>query len=402
MFVYPVGMSLPAIAELVDDLHVAADADELRLAYQVRDKLDARIAVAVAAFEAGALYEDDGAVSMHGWLRAEAGRDPASAARMVTTGRRLDRFPVLRDAVLDGRITGGQLDIVLAGVPARHAARFAEHEAAIVPTLCDLRIDETRKAVDEWRQRADALDDGKAPAERENQLYLSKTLDNRGELKGSFDADATATIATALRVAMTKEFDRPLVERRADALVQVCQHFLDHQRVTSGGRHRPHVNVVIDADDLESGVGGRYLETDQALTPVGLGVLRCDSVLHRLLWSSQSGILDYGRAARQWPVDLYNAIAARDGGCRIPGCDAPPSWCDVHHVVEWEHGGRTSADNVVMACRRHHHLIHRAGYHVKLLPDATVEVTHPDGRVRTSRPRGPAVARSWQRTATAA
>lgn len=385
-------VSVATLAGLVDQLELHADGDELRTAFAVRDRLDARIAVAVAAFEDAGRYEDDGAVSIHGWLRGQTRRDATTAAKTTVTGRKLARLPVLRAAVLDAAISGGQLDIVLAHLPTRHLDRFAAHEADLVPKLAVLDIDRTRAAMDEWKRRADALDDGPPPVERDNQVHLSKTIQNRGELRGSFDSDGTATIAAALRVADSNDFERTLAERRADALLQVCQHFLDHHRTRTGGRHRPHLNVVVDVDG-----NARYLDTDQPVTPAGLGVLGCDSAYHRVLWSATSGILDYGRATRAWPVDLYNAIAARDGGCRIATCDAPPSWCDVHHVVEWEHGGTTSIDNGLMACRRHHRMVHKPGYRLKLLPDGTTELSRPDGTTQTSHPRGVVSPSLWRR-----
>jgi hypothetical protein len=40
----------------------------------------------------------------------------------------------------------------------------------------------------------------------------------------------------------------------------------------------------------------------------------------------------------------------------------------------------------VLLCSRHHHLLHRPGWHTKLLPDATLEITNPTGHIRTSHP----------------
>jgi hypothetical protein len=81
----------------------------------------------------------------------------------------------------------------------------------------------------------------------------------------------------------------------------------------------------------------------------------------------------------------------RDGGCRYPGCVREPAYCDAHHAVFWRHGGTTDASNLVLLCRYHHHLVHERSHHLKLLPDATVHVTTPTGRVLTGRPRAPAV-----------
>ena len=76
----------------------------------------------------------------------------------------------------------------------------------------------------------------------------------------------------------------------------------------------------------------------------------------------------------------------RDRHCRFPGCDRPAHWCEGHHVWFWDHGGPTRIDNLVLLCTRHHHHLHRPGWHAKLLPDATLEITDPRGRVRTTSP----------------
>ena len=120
-------MTLASIAEQVQGLTVLPDADELRMAFAVRDQLDARIALAVADFDDGGGYELDGALTTKSWLVAHAGRDPLSAKKAVDTGRKLKQLPVLRDAALTGAVSGGQLDIILAHVPKRHVRLFAAH-----------------------------------------------------------------------------------------------------------------------------------------------------------------------------------------------------------------------------------------------------------------------------------
>ena len=390
-------MSVVAIAELVERLDIPLDRGEIQAAFAVRDRLDARIAVAVAEYEAAGLHQVDGAISMNGWLRSETGRDAKSAAKVTWTGRKLRALPVLRAAVLDGVVSGGQLDVIVANIPVRHLERFADQEAGLIPMLAELPVDHTRRAMEHWKRLADAIEDGGLPAEHDNELHLSNTLAARSELRGSFDADLTAVVDAALRTAMQNDRSRSVAVRRADALGQICQHFLDHQHDRPGGRHRPHLNVVDLLGGARSGVGGRHVDTDQPVSPAGLGVLKCDSAYHRLLLDGVSGILDYGRATRSWPVDIYNAIVLRDGGCRFGPCDAPPSWCDVHHVLPWEDGGDTSVTNGVMGCRKHHRLVHTPGYAIKLLPDGTTEFTHPDGRTETSHPRGPVLQQLFRR-----
>ncbi len=55
----------------------------------------------------------------------------------------------------------------------------------------------------------------------------------------------------------------------------------------------------------------------------------------------------------------------RDEHCQYPGCRAPVSWCDIHHLDPWEHGGPTDLDNLILLCPYHHHLVHRPDWIVK-------------------------------------
>jgi hypothetical protein len=245
--------------------------------------------------------------------------------------------------------------------------------------------------MDLWRSRADALDPGPEPAERPDRLHASATLGGRGVLNGSLGPDLFALVAAALRVADGKDFELPMPERRAAALGQICQTFLDLQTGFRGGRHRPHVTVTVSAERLAGDPAAPPpvdAGTGLPIGDIGLGVLACDAAWHRLV-HDRGAVLHYGRAARDWPVDLANAIATRDAGCRWPGCAAPASWCDIHHVQPWEAGGATDIDNGVLLCRRHHQLLHaRRGWQLELLPDGTVELTHPTGRTQRSQPKG--------------
>jgi hypothetical protein len=169
--------------------------------------------------------------------------------------------------------------------------------------------------------------------------------------------------------------------------VDVCRFFLDNQRSHAGGRHRPHVNVVVELDDLVAGRGGRLVDGPSLDGPT-LSRLFCDSAVHRVVMSGRSSILDYGTSTRTIPAPLWNALVIRDEHCRFPGCDRPSAWCEGHHVVWVTQGGPTEPANLVLLCSRHHHVLHQPGWHAKLLPDATFEVTDPDGLVRgTSSPR---------------
>ena len=378
------------LREEIEGLEVPLHRDALIEGFALLDMLDARMAVAVGEFEAAGFHALDGAVSMASWLRTCTRRAHPTAQRIAVHGRKLASLPVLRAAFVAGSLTAGQVEVILAHVRRRHVDRFAEHELELVPLLTELSIAELTLVMEDWRAKADALDDEK-PIERDNEVHLSGTIDGRGELRGSVDSDLHALLEAGLRVADSGDRERSLAARRADALATVFQHFLDHQQVALGRRHRPHLNVVMTYEQWAHREfdAARYLDTGQLVSPAQLGVLLCDSTFHRLVTDGASAVLDYGRGTRFWSADLYNAIAVRDQGCRFPGCDRPASWCDVHHVKEWDaDDGPTSIDNGVLLCRRHHRMLHSTGFEAKLLPDGLLEVTFPDGRFQTSWPPG--------------
>jgi hypothetical protein len=64
--------------------------------------------------------------------------------------------------------------------------------------------------------------------------------------------------------------------------------------------------------------------------------------------------LAVGRTSRTATVAQRRALAARDGGCIIPGCAVPAESCKSHHVQDWAAGGPSDIDNLVLLCWAHH------------------------------------------------
>jgi Domain of unknown function (DUF222) len=82
--------------------------------------------------------------------------------------------------------------------------------------------------------------------------------------------------------------------------------------------------------------------------------------------SGNRGILNVGREHRLFTARQRTALAVRDGGCRFPGCQKPPSWTEAHHVEHWVRDrGKTDIANGLLLCRYHHMLIHNNGWEVR-------------------------------------
>ena len=99
-------------------------------------------------------------------------------------------------------------------------------------------------------------------------------------------------------------------------------------------------------------------------------------------FTSLSQPLDLGRTTRIVPPHLRKAVIQRDKKCRFPGCEQPPSVCQVHHLIPWAQGGATALGNLALFCRYHHIIvIHRWGWEITCHPDGTTTATAPDGRI---------------------
>ena len=384
--------TLEGLAAAIDHLDLPVDSAVLTEAFALADRLNAKLLAAVGEHDAAELWRNDGATSMTAWLRHHTRQSGRDAARCARTARRLHALPVTAAAYRDGVLSGGQVQAIVANLKDRTAGLFADHEAKLVPKLAPLPVGDTAVAMQDWARRADAVvgDDPDTP-QPQRSLHLSRVLDGRRELSGSFDPEGGAIIATALRLAQTGDVDgevaRSPAQRRGDALVDVCRWFLDHQQHRRGGRHRPHVNVVATLEDLERRGQGRLLD-GSILDGTTVQRLFCDAGIHRVFVAGRSSILDYGTTTRTVPANLFNALVIRDRRCRFPGCDRPPDWCEAHHVRWVLEGGPTCLDNLTLQCSRHHHLLHSPGWHAKLLPDGTFVVTAPDGRSLEGRPPG--------------
>jgi hypothetical protein len=377
------------LADAIDRLDLPVDNDLLADAFALADRLNAKLVAAVGEHDVAEMWRNEGATSMTAWLRHRAHNTGRDASLCAKTARRLRRLPVTTAAYRQGRLSGGQVQAIVANLSDRTAGLFAQHEVELVPGFAELSVADTATTMQSWARHAEATLDDPDKSEPERSLHVSRILDGRRELRGSFDPEAGSLIETAIRLATTRDVDgepeRNPARRRADALADVCRWFLDHQQDRRGGRHRPHLNLVTTLDDLERRGQGRLID-GTIVDGTTVQRLFCDAGVHRVFVAGRSSILDYGTTTRTVPANLFNALIIRDHHCRFPGCDRPPDWCDAHHVRWVTHGGPTCPENLALQCSRHHHLLHSPGWDAKLLPDATLVITTPHGRTLHSQP----------------
>jgi len=162
-------------------------------------------------------------------------------------------------------------------------------------------------------------------------------------------------------------------QRRADALVLLCE------RARGGDlpRSRPIAGAeVVLPYDLFNGRASAELAGPQCeiegfgpIPRISAERILCDCALGRVVMRGRSQLLDLGRRTRTVPERLRRAITLRDEHCQFPGCRAPASWCDAHHLLHWVHGGETNPENLALLCRRHHVAVHEGGWKLARGPD---------------------------------
>jgi hypothetical protein len=360
------------------------------------NRMAAALTSAVRAADRREAYRRDGAVSMKAWLRGSCRMAPDLATATVSTGRRLEQLPQTAAAFAAGEISAAHARVITRAMTPGRLAKAAEAGVVLDETdgiLADLARatapHETARGVALWVSGVDpdgTLDDA---ADTRRRFSMASGLDGRVHLRGDLDAAGGEYLHTALAALMNG--DRPAgdtrshAERQADALVALARGALDGGSLPDVRGERPHVRVTIDWFALcaargAPGVSGGSLGWAGPINPETARRLACDARVARIITGPDGLPLDVGRAQRSSSAAIRRALEVRDGHCVFTGCDAPPEWCDVHHVVHWAHGGPTSCDNGALLCERHHTACHEGGFGIRRDPGT--------GRWHTYRPDG--------------
>jgi hypothetical protein len=106
--------------------------------------------------------------------------------------------------------------------------------------------------------------------------------------------------------------------------------------------------------------------------------LACDASVVTLIEDPEGEPLNVGRRTRSIPPAIRRALAARDRGCRFPGC-THARYVDGHHIRHWAQGGETSLSNLLTLCRFHHRQVHEGHVTVQVLDDGAVRFITADG-----------------------
>jgi hypothetical protein len=357
-------------------------------------ELEQRMAVfayALAHVRDAGGWADDGSVSMKAWMRNQLRMSDQQAGTWLGQAGLLNRYEHIGEAALDGTLSQGHVAELRRLDRPRYRGLLRDLQRDLVGVVAPLGVADASTACNVWRDRADAvLDDGMPPAEPVRVLSFQRGDDQQLLGRLSLDDAAATEFEQAIDTAITWEGDtdvRSLAQRRADALFDVVAFFNRHHASAGTARHHRQVTLSLDGSSLERPVAV-HAHTGRLVSTACADAALCDCVLHTVLRDPHGVPQGFGRSRYTVPRPLFRQVAARDGGCRFPGCNRPVAYCEAHHVVYWRHGGGTDYGNLVLLCSRHHHLVHRQHLRLDLRPDAELVVAWAGGATRSSQPRG--------------
>jgi hypothetical protein len=306
-----------------------------------------------------------------------------------------------------GTISLAVVDAIRAGLGMPAEGVTADQlETAAEQLLLESRSLAPEKLAARARELRDALDEA-GIADREEQRrerrYLSLTPlpDGMTRVSGLLDPESAAIVVGAIDAITSPrrggprfvdasqeapaDDPRTIPQLFVDALVDIVRVATLADDGTVFGAKRVGVRVHVAERDLRRGAGAAQIEGQTAAVSMATAErLGCDAGLTPILFSFDGQPIDVGRTQRHFTARQRVALAARDGGCRAPGCDRPPAWCEAHHIDEWLHDhGETNVDVGILLCRFHHLLMHnRQGWiervgpsdYRMVLPDKTGEL----------------------------
>jgi hypothetical protein len=338
------------------------------------------------------------------WLVAATGESVGPCRVTLMLAERIQRMVLVKAAFAAGELAESALRQLAETWCEQVAEAFGRDEEMLLRWAQRLSFDDLRVTLATWRLHADPDREERSAQERfdSRKLHLSALLDGMGQLDGVLDPEGFKLVQEAIRdlSARCAQDDRRLEQRRADALVSLARFYLTNGQPTDdnaageqakapGKRRRPKVIGAIPMADLMSGEGAGTIDTGSGrivVSPDTIRRLACDAGFHRLVYAADGTILDFGRQTRTISDPLFEVLAARDHGCRILECPAPPGACDAHHAQHWGDDGETEPDNLPLLCWFHHHLVHEQHWSIKPLGGGHFILIDPAGGEHEMRP----------------
>jgi hypothetical protein len=358
------GLALFNPCSFDDDLLKSAT---LRLQHHV-DRVTVIQAQLLAEIERRKAFLGTGARGAADWLAGKSKSSYGTAKKKSRLGKALGANPDLKDAVDKGDLSPDSAEALSDAVTNRPKNATDDDVKQLIDSVKGADPKEAKEAADLWSQLLSQETEEEAEERRYQARSVRSSLPNDGMVTTTIKLpvlESRIVMNAISHVAgkPTEADSRTTEQRLADGLVGLADAYAKGQ--VNGGREKPTIIITIPVDGFtgDSNEPGYTAQGDRIPAHIVRRMAeRAD--LQRVMMAG-SHILDLGRKVRFATDEQYKALLARDGGCRVVGCHIPGAWCEIDHLVDWEHGGQTNIDSMWLFCGHHHTEKHRPGVRVE-------------------------------------
>jgi len=340
-------------------------------------------------------WQGDGVWTIEAYLAWRCGVSRSTADKIAAVARRADELPDALAAVRAGELSLDQADPI-----ARRCPAWADAQVARLARK--LTVTQIRRLVKKYpwpaaEAEADTADDRPSEPVREVQLEPAEPEspelpggesvtptdvcwygcddDGRWRMWVETDHETGMVIESGIDEARDALFlSGHTAVNGVDALRSIAERSVDS--VSSRDRRdRYRMNIHLDRDGNCTDRLGRVLPDAVAKH------LTCDGLVSPVFFDNGTAV-SVGRSQYLVPERTRRVVEHRDGGCRVPGCDAAHH-LEIHHIVHWDDHGTTDTWNLVALCPHHHRLHHRGRLGIAGNADDPDGVTFTDSTGRT-------------------
>jgi hypothetical protein len=317
---------------------------------------------------------------------------PTDAKRTSNAGRDLTANPTLAGAVTDGTLRPDHANVIADATRDLEPQQAEEVERRLTEAAAEQ--DPTELGRTARRLLAEVAPETAEQAQRRTvqRRYARLSTQSDGSLllnariPAGIDAEVAQTWVDKYRTPDADDEHRTPEQRTCDAMLAGMRAGLDDPCGPTVQGVSPHVTVLVSLADLIAGSGAGEASWSGPILMSEVRRLLRNASLSTVVLDDECLPLEVRKARQQASAGLWRALVARDGGCRMPGCTAPPAWCDVAHAeVPARDGGLLKVANAVLLCRRHHRQVDQPGWSIRIRGPA-ITFHSPGGRTTRAGP----------------
>jgi hypothetical protein len=348
-------------------------------------------------------------------VSAAMNMSPMAASKMVGQAEALDtRLPEVAMLLAMGKTDWRTVALIITRTDLVDGALMPQLDRSMAERIINWQCWSRRRIINAVDAEVQVIDPQAAKERRataDNARHVNVTAQPNGmaQIHGALPATAAAVVdkrLSEMAVSVCTHDSRTIAQRRADALLALsegralacnCNRADCPTLIIDESPALPRfvINVIASQQTLDGC-------SDQPGYLEGYGVIDADQVRQlaesaTLRMLSEPAVNDAEALRYQPSAALERWIRCRDLTCCFPGCDRPAWVADIDHTIPFNHirpsaGGLTVPANNKCYCRHHHRLktFHDGpdGWRDEQLPDGTVVLTSPTGRVYRNTPAG--------------